>query len=105
MKKGLFYKVFTALLAVNTLNADAQSVSMKAVVSCPFPRDIASAAKGAKSAVSLREEGKRNVYVAEAPVYNLRKLTNYTKGDWAGNNQFVGIDRWAVGGLYKRWRA
>src|SRR5688572_3083688 len=81
MKKALLYNVFTALLAVNTLNVDAQSFSIKSVVSYPFPRDITSAARGSRIAVSVQEEGKRNVYVAEGPTYDLRKLTNYTKDD------------------------
>lgn len=81
MKKALLYNVLTVLITVSTLNANAQSFSMKAVVSYPFPRDITSAAKGSKIAVSVQEEGKRNVYVAEGPAYNLRKLTNYNKDD------------------------
>lgn len=81
MKKALLYNVFAALLAVNTLNVDAQSFSMQSVINYPFPRDLTSAAKGAKIAVTIQEEGKRNVYVAEGPVYDLRKLTNYTKDD------------------------
>ena len=81
MKKALLYNVFTAVLAVNTLHLYAQSFSMKSVVSYPFPRDITSAAKGTRIAVTMQQEGRRNVYVAEGPVYDLHKLTNYTKDD------------------------
>ncbi len=35
-KKALLYNLFTALLAVNTLNVDAQSFSIKSVVSYSF---------------------------------------------------------------------
>jgi dipeptidyl aminopeptidase/acylaminoacyl peptidase len=81
MKKALLYGVGVIMLALNFSNVIAQSFSMQAVTNYPFPRDITSAAKGAKIAVSIQEEGKRNVYVAEGPLYNLRMLTSYTKDD------------------------
>lgn len=81
MKKALLCGAGVVMLALNIPNAIAQSFSMDAVTKYPFPRDITSAAKSANIAASVQEEGKRNVYVAEGPVYNLRKLTNYTKDD------------------------
>lgn len=81
MTKAFLYNVFSALLVISSLIVNAQSFSMKAVVSYPFPRDITSAARGSRIAVSIQEEGKRNVYVAEGPAYDLRKLTSYSRDD------------------------
>ncbi|PJJ85095.1 S9 family peptidase [Mucilaginibacter auburnensis] len=81
MKRALLCNVLIAFLAVGTFNALAQSFSMKSVIAYPFPRDITSSATGAKIAVSVQQEGKRNIYVAEGPVFELRKLTNYQQDD------------------------
>lgn len=81
MKNTLLKYVFTTALVVNTLFANAQSFNMKAVVSYPFPRDLTASATGSKIAVSIQQEGKRNIYVAERPNFELRKLTGYTKDD------------------------
>ena len=59
----------------------AQNPSLQSFKSYPFPTELCSAAKGAKIAFALDEQGKRNVYIAEGPDYKPRKLTQFTKDD------------------------
>ncbi len=59
----------------------AQNPSLQSFKSYPFPTELCSAAKGAKIAFALDEQGKRNVYVAEGPDYKPRKLTQFSKDD------------------------
>jgi dipeptidyl aminopeptidase/acylaminoacyl peptidase len=81
MKKAMFFNLVIAALILDTFIVNAQSFTMNAVTSYPFPRDMTASAKGTRIATSVEEYGKRNIYVAEGPVYTLRKLTNYTKDD------------------------
>lgn len=80
MKKSFYFLLSICWLA---LPADviAQSFSMKAVTSYPFPRELTSAAAGEEFAFTIEEQGKRNVYVASGPSFRLRKLTAYQKDD------------------------
>ncbi|GAB3785544.1 hypothetical protein GCM10028818_47310 [Spirosoma horti] len=62
-------------------SVQAQTFSLEAVKSYPFPNELTSSAKGARIAWAFNEQGKRNVYVAEGPDFTPRKLTNYTEDD------------------------
>ena len=58
-----------------------QSFTLEQALSAPFPSDL-SAAKGApRVAWLLNEQGKRNIYVAEAPDFKPRRLTSYLEDD------------------------
>lgn len=46
-----------------------------------FPTELSSSASGGKIAWAMDEAGRRNVYVAEAPEYKPRMITNYLKDD------------------------
>jgi dipeptidyl aminopeptidase/acylaminoacyl peptidase len=81
MKKVIFLYTIIAAFVLSALNTNAQSFTMKAVTSYPFPRDMTASATGTKIATTVEAYGKRNIYVAEGPAYTLRKLTNYTKDD------------------------
>ncbi len=59
----------------------AQNIPLQSFKSYPFPTELCSAAKGAKIAFALDEQGKRNVYVAEGPKYKPRKLTQFDSDD------------------------
>ena len=59
----------------------AQTFSLEAVKSYPYPADLTSSAQGSRIAWTFNEQGKRNVYVAEGPDFTPRKLTNYTDDD------------------------
>jgi dipeptidyl aminopeptidase/acylaminoacyl peptidase len=69
------------LLFLLPLQLEAQNIPYSSFKSYPFPSELCAASKGAKIAWALDEQGKRNVYVAEGPVYKARKLTNFSKND------------------------
>lgn len=74
---------FIYLLAILLLPqfAQAQSFTFEAIKSYPFPNELTSSAQGSRIAWAFNEQGKRNVYVAEGPLFTPRKLTNYTEDD------------------------
>ncbi len=59
----------------------AQSFSLKSVLSYPFPSQLVAAPVGAKIAWAANEQGKRNIYVAQAPHYQAVKITDYSEDD------------------------
>ncbi len=69
------------LLFLLPLQLWAQNIPLSSFKNYPFPTELCTAAKGARIAWALDEQGKRNVYVAEGPAYKPRKLTNYTNDD------------------------
>lgn len=54
---------------------------LEAIKSYPFPNELATAATGSRIAWVFNEQGQRNIYVAEGPDFNARRLTNYTQDD------------------------
>lgn len=62
-------------------NLHAQSFSLEAALSYPFPSELTAAQSGSKIAVAINQKGIRNIYVAEGPDFKLRQLTNYTVDD------------------------
>ena len=69
------------LLLLLPLQILAQTNSFSFFKAYNFPTELCAAARGSKIAWALDEQGKRNVYVAEGPVFKPRKLTNYLKDD------------------------
>ena len=59
----------------------AQSGSFGEYKNYAFPTELTSAAIGGKIAWAIDAAGRRNVYVAEAPDFKPRKLTNYSEDD------------------------
>lgn len=59
----------------------AQNFTLEAIKSYAFPTELVRSKKGDKIAWALDEKGVRNVYVAEAPNYIARKLTNFKDDD------------------------
>ena len=59
----------------------AQNSGLVPFKSYPFPNNLCAAAKGSKIAWALDEKGRRNVYVAEGPLYKARKLTSFLNND------------------------
>ncbi len=55
--------------------------SLEQVMSAPFPSDLTAAPKGGAVAWVLNERGARNVWIADAPTYSGRRLTNYRDDD------------------------
>lgn len=103
---------FAVALSVFPLPAWAQtgSFTMEQVKSYPFPNELAAAATGARIAWALNEEGKRNLWVAEGPAWQARKLTGYDvdDGQQLTRVQLSPDGRWVVyrrGGDDANWDA
>jgi dipeptidyl aminopeptidase/acylaminoacyl peptidase len=74
--------VAVALGAVLTHPATAQQgFTLDQVMSAPFPSDLTAAAKGGRFAWVQDDRGMRNLWVAEAPGYQGRQVTQYAEDD------------------------
>ena len=80
MSSRLFWLPFAALIVAARPAADGP-FSMAQVLSYPFPSELVTAPGGAAAAWVLNERGARNVWVAEAPDWKARRLTNTTADD------------------------
>ena len=67
----------------------AQSFSLEQVLSSPFPSDLIASKTGDKLAWVFDYQGKRNIWVAEAPAFKGRQLTRYDKDDGQEINEPV----------------
>ena len=83
MKKLLIIPVISLLLilATGAVLAKAQSFTLEQVMSSPFPTDLIATKRGDKLAWAFDAEGKRNIWIAEAPGFAARQLTRYDKDD------------------------
>jgi len=79
MKKTSLLVLICTILISSQLHS--QTFTIESVLAYPFPSELVSSPAGSKIAWALNEQGKRNIYVAEAPDYTPRKLTAYTKDD------------------------
>ena len=78
MKK---YSLLIAFLLIGSTSLMGQDFSMEQVTSYPFPSELTTSSGSQKMAWAFNEQGKRNIYVAEAPDFKPRKLTDYTRDD------------------------
>ncbi|UHG89626.1 S9 family peptidase [Spirosoma oryzicola] len=81
MNKFTFLCLAIGFFLTQAIPLQAQTFSLEAVRSYPFPTELTSSAKGSRIAWSFNEQGKRNVYVAEGPDFTPRKLTSYGEDD------------------------
>jgi dipeptidyl aminopeptidase/acylaminoacyl peptidase len=61
--------------------AQAQSFTLEQVTSSPFPSDLTVSKRGDKIAWAFDAEGKRNIWIAEAPAFAARQVTHYNSDD------------------------
>ena len=61
--------------------ARGNGFTLEQVLSSPFPSDLIASPLGDKVAWVFDAEGKRNIWVAEAPAFKGRQLTRYDKDD------------------------
>jgi dipeptidyl aminopeptidase/acylaminoacyl peptidase len=73
--------LLTLLLACSLAFSASTRFSLEQVMSAPFPSDLTAAPKGGAVAWVLNQNGARNVWVADAPTYAGRQLTNYRDDD------------------------
>ncbi len=76
-----YYTSFLFILACGIYVTQAQKFTLEEIKSYPFPTELTTSTSGSKIAWAFDEQGKRNIYVAEGPDFNPRKLTNYDADD------------------------
>jgi dipeptidyl aminopeptidase/acylaminoacyl peptidase len=82
----VFVVVILALIASSsvitpTQASTANGFTLEQVMSSPFPADLIVSADGNKIAWVFDAEGKRNIWIAEAPAYKGKQLTRYAEDD------------------------
>src|SRR6188508_3083174 len=70
-----------ALLAIAATSAPAQNFTLEQVMSSPFPSELTVSKRDDKIAWAFDAEGKRNIWIAEAPGFGARQLTRYNEDD------------------------
>src|SRR5438046_1783458 len=85
-----------ALLGSSILAAANSSFTVRQVMSAPFATAPLAAPTGAKVAWLENDEGKRNIWVAEAPDWTGRKITSFDRDDAQEIDELV----WAPDGSY-----
>lgn len=79
MRRIVFFLIcFSSILSIKVT---AQSFTLESALSYPFPSELTAAQSGSKIAVAINQKGMRNIYVAEAPAFTLKRLTGYTKDE------------------------
>jgi dipeptidyl aminopeptidase/acylaminoacyl peptidase len=69
------------ILLIGISSNPQESFTLEQVLSAPFPSGMAVAKSAPRIAWVLDEQGKRNIYVAEAPEFKARRLTSYREED------------------------
>jgi dipeptidyl aminopeptidase/acylaminoacyl peptidase len=88
----LFTLALVALLASSSFSngnqrsiagrsSTANGFSLEQVLSSPFPSELIASSDGSRIAWVFDAQGKRNIWVAEAPQFKGRQLTRYDKDD------------------------
>jgi dipeptidyl aminopeptidase/acylaminoacyl peptidase len=72
---------FFAAIIFLSAKVFAQNLTLESIKSYPYPTELTASANGTKLAWAFDEQGKRNVYIAEAPSYLPQKITNYNFDD------------------------
>jgi dipeptidyl aminopeptidase/acylaminoacyl peptidase len=74
--------LFALLFACSTVFAAPPArFTLEQVMSAPFPSQLTAAPKGGAVAWVLNEHGARNVWIADAPAYSGRRITNFRDDD------------------------
>src|SRR6202165_4149013 len=69
------------VLALIAAPARSQTFTLEQVMSSPFPSELTVSKRGDRIAWAMDAEGKRNIWIAEAPAFNARQLTHNDKDD------------------------
>ena len=78
----LFQRLFGSILillltSICGAQLRAQSFTLEQVMSSPFPSELIVSKRGDRVAWAFDAEGKRNIWIAEAPAFAARQLTRY----------------------------
>lgn len=76
----------------------SQSFTMEQVGKFSFPSELTSSPTGEKIAWAMNEQGKRNIYLAEGPTFEPKKLTEFNEDDGQeiSSLQFTPDGKWLV---------
>src|SRR5689334_22245056 len=80
MKRLLSLLVFV-LFCGTAVSLAQERFTLEQITSAPFPSDLVASKTGSRIAWILNEQGKRNIWVAEGPNFNPRRLTSYLEDD------------------------
>ncbi len=71
--------IASALMVASVVTVAAQrtSFTVEQIKSYPFPNELTAASTGSRIAWAFNERGARNIWVAEGPHFQPRRLTNY----------------------------
>jgi dipeptidyl aminopeptidase/acylaminoacyl peptidase len=81
MLPGAVALLSSAVLLIALPAKAQQSFTLEEVLSAPFPSSLTAAKSSPRIAWILDEQGKRNIYIAEAPDFKARRLTSYMDED------------------------
>jgi len=73
--------VFGASVYAQDQSQPAKPVTLEQLLSAPFAADLVAAKKANRIAWTLDDNGKRNIWIAEAPRFEARRLTSYLQDD------------------------
>jgi dipeptidyl aminopeptidase/acylaminoacyl peptidase len=80
-QRFLIRVVLVTLLAMAAPSLAAGSFTLEQVLSCPFPSELVASPRGDRVAWVFDAQGKRNIWVAEAPAFKGRQITRYGRDD------------------------
>jgi len=73
--------IFGASVHAQDQSQPAKRVTLEQLLSAPFAADLVAAKRVNRIAWTLDDNGKRNIWVAEAPKFEARRLTSYLQDD------------------------
>ena len=88
--------LMAALFVALPRHAAAQSFTIEQVMSAPFALNLSASPTGAKVAWIINEQGRRNIWVASAPDWKGRKVTDFREDD----GQEIDDIAWSHDGSY-----
>jgi len=82
-KKRSLWIIVCALLMflIPIQRLGAQTFTLESVLSSPFPSDLTVSPKGDLIAWAFDDQGKRNIWIAQAPDFRARQLTHFDQDD------------------------
>jgi dipeptidyl aminopeptidase/acylaminoacyl peptidase len=82
-KTSFFVLILSAGLIMPLLagQPQARNFSLESVLSAPFPSDLVASPRGDVIAWAVDDQGKRNVFVAQAPDFKARPVTHFDTDD------------------------
>ncbi|WP_293300417.1 prolyl oligopeptidase family serine peptidase [Pedobacter sp. UBA4863] len=85
-------------LFCSKLNTYAQSLTLEQLLSTPFIADLVADSKTGNLLLSVNNKGARNIYLAAAPTYQLKQLTQFNtdEGQEITSLQISNDGEWAV---------